>query len=116
MHWIADVFVEFFGRGFRSRRLIRKLLRRREVELTRLRALRRPMVVLAPLVRPRFEDPRFRFVVCPLPLEVELKERKFNFLAIEVCRLRVEMNRAERFAGVARPLAVRPWSHDDRIS
>ena len=67
-----------------------------EVERLRLGRLRRPGVVLAPLVGAGLEDPGLGVLVLALALEVVLEERQLDVLAVELGRLGVEADVAER--------------------
>src|SRR6185312_11122072 len=93
----AEVLVELAG-GRVARRLVGQSALVAQVPNERRGILGRPTRVLAPLVGAGFENPSFRRFECALPLEVKLKERQFDLLAVEISRLGIELNVAQRGA------------------
>ena len=76
---------------------------------------RRPRLVLAPLVGPRFKHPRFGKLSVSLPLQIILEERKLNRFAIVDCRLRIESDIPQAVAITADPATVQPGPHHNHV-
>ena len=72
--------------------------------------------MFVPFVTTGLEHIRFRQGLrFPLRLQMKQEKRKFNVVAIELCRLAVERDWPQTVTVAARPSAVDPRTHHDNV-
>src|SRR5262249_24988797 len=116
MGGIADVLVKGSSdarcrrRGIEAEAAPSLKKQRSRPDVPRWPGLERP-----PLVGAGLEDPGFRELRGPPPLQVVLKEWELDLLAEEIPRLGVEGDVSERCAVSPGPAAVPPWAHHQDV-
>ena len=115
---IARVFVK----ARRRRRTPGEFASLVEIERAHRAVLRRPGVETAPLVASRLEHDRLGNAAIrggsqsvALALQILHEERELDVLLEILGCVGLEVQIAQRIAGIARPAAVPPWAHHQRI-